>query len=76
MDRTEYLRLCQKVSMYQGTGHDIPENLHVKYDNLSFIPTGYEMGFGKGKTKNRAILRDLNADSIIYADLERIEKNE
>lgn len=76
MDRNDYLKLCQKVSMYTSKSMQIPSNLLVKHDNIAYLPYGYEMTFDKGKTRNTAILRDLRANSVIYADLERIENNE
>ena len=76
MDRTEYLRMCQQVSMFTDTHRQIPSEMCVKYADNVFLPHGYEMTFKKGKTQHRAILKDLKANAIIYADLERIEKNE
>lgn len=74
MDRNEYLKLCQKVSMYTIKSTQIPSNLLVKCENIAYCPYGYEMTFDKGKTQNTAILKSLKANSVIYADLERIEK--
>lgn len=75
MDRNEYLKLCQKVSMYTIKSMQIPSNLLVKCENIAYCPYGYEMTFDKGKTRNTAILKDLKANAMIYADLERIERN-
>lgn len=76
MDRNDYLKLCQKVSMYTSKSMQIPSDLLVKHDNIAYYPYGYQMTFDKGKTRNAAILRDLKANSVIYANLERIENNE
>lgn len=76
MDRTEYLHLCQKVSMYVSAKREIPPELLVKYGEIVYYPHGYEMTFDKGKTKNTAILHDLKANSITYANLERVMKSE
>lgn len=76
MDRSEYLKLCQKVSMHTNKSMQIPSNLLVKCENIDYYPYGYQMTFDKGKTRNTAILRDLKANSVIYANLERIENNE
>lgn len=75
MDRNEYLKLCQKASMHTSKSMQIPSNLLVKCENIVYCPYGYEMTFDKGITRNTAILHDLRANAIIYADLERIEKN-
>lgn len=76
MDRSEYLKLCQKVSMFTALNHTIPPYLLVKYENIVFQPKGYEITFDKGKQRNTAILSDLKANSIIYAKLERVERYE
>lgn len=76
MDRSEYLKLCQKVSMHTSKSMQIPSNLLVKCENIDYLPCGYQMTFDNGKTRNTAVLRDLRANSVIYADLERIENNE
>lgn len=75
MDRNEYLKLCQKASMYTSKSMRIPSNLLVKCENIAYLPYGYKMTFDKGKPRNTAILKDLKANAIIYADLERIENN-
>lgn len=75
MDRNEYLKLCKKASMYTSKLTQIPSNLLVKHAEIVYCPYGYEMTFDKGITRNTAILKDLKANAMIYADLERIEKN-
>ena len=76
MDRTEYLQLCQKVSMYVSSKREMPSELLVKYGEIVYYPHGYEMTFDKGIVQNKAILHDLKANSITYAKLERVMKNE
>lgn len=74
IDRNEYLKLCQKCSVYVSAGQEIPPELLVKYDNISYYPKAYELSFINGKAENTAILGDLKANSVIYARLERIER--
>lgn len=75
MDRNDYLKLCQKVSMYTSKSMQIPSDLLVKHDNIAYLPYGYKMTFDEGKTLNTAILKDLKANAIIYANLERVKQN-
>lgn len=76
MDRTEYLKLCQQVSMFTATHRQIPLEMLVKYATIVYYPQGYEMTFKKGIVQNKAILHDLRANAIVYADLERVERYE
>lgn len=74
MDRTEYLKLCQQVSMFTATHRQIPSEMLVKHATIVYYPQGYEMTFDKGKPCHKAILHDLRANAITYADLERVER--
>lgn len=76
MNRKEYIQLCQQVSMYLGTEYEIPQNLLVKHAEIGFYPLGYEITFIRGKPQHRAILHDSKANSLTYADLERVERYE
>lgn len=76
MDRTEYLKLCQQVSMFTATHREIPPEMLVKYKEAAYYPNGYEMTFSKGKTQHTAILHDLKANTIYYVDLERVERHD
>lgn len=41
---------------------------------INYYPIGYELTFdNKGNAKHKAILHDLKASCIIYANLERIK---
>lgn len=62
MDRTEYLQMCKEVSL-----------LESRYNIKQNVPP-YELSFNKGETKHKAILHDLKANSIICADLSRVDK--
>lgn len=50
----------------------------VVLDGTAYIPFAYRMDFLHGEVLNVAILHDVNANSEVYADVERIEeyKNE
>lgn len=73
VDRTTFLQMCQKASMVKG---NIPDELKLKYNNIAYCPVAYELSFVNGETKHTAILGDLRAKSIVYVDLERVEKYE
>ena len=67
MERKQYLELCQKYA----AGEDI----RVKYKDFEYRPYRYELGFDdKGKTIHTAILKDIKANSVVYAALENIKE--
>ena len=78
MDRKEFLQICQKVSVLPETTMHmktaIPLELTVLYDGIQFYPTGYEMTFKQGISQHTAILHDMKAHSVVYADLDKVEK--
>ena len=72
MDRTEFLKMCQRVAVLPKA----PPDLCVRYNGIAYLPVGYKQTFDKdGKAIHTAILRDLNqANSIINCDLSKIER--
>lgn len=78
MDRTEYLHLCQRVSTLKsgifGIKENVPDDLKVVFNGIVYYPVAYELSFDKGQTVHKAILHDLKANSITYADLNRVDK--
>ena len=80
MDRTEYLQLCQKVSMLKsglcGIKENVPPELLVNHNGIIYYPYAYELLFNNGKTLHKAILHDLKVNSITYADLVHVVKND
>lgn len=81
MQRTEYLELCQKVSVLKngicGIKENVPDELMVAYNGIKYYPVAYELSFDdKGNIRHTAILHDLNANAITYANLERVETYE
>ena len=79
MDRTEYLQMCKDVSLLESRGNikqNVPPELLVQYDGKVYYPQSYELSFDNGETKHKTILHDLRVNSIIYADLSKVEKND
>lgn len=80
MDRTEFLKMCQKVSMLKsgilGIKENVPDELKVVHNSIIYYPVAYELSFDKGQPKHTAILHDLQANSITKCDLERVAKYE
>lgn len=59
-----------------GIKENVPDELKVVHNGIVHYPVAYQLQFDKGQTKNIALLHDLNANSIIHADLERVSKYE
>ena len=84
MDRTLYLKMCQKVStLPQGVGgikQSVPDELCVLYKEIKWYPEGYMLIFHEvtGEPINIAILHDMNVNSIKHANLLNVKvfKNE
>lgn len=81
MQRAEYLELCQKVSVLKnglcGIKENVPNELMVVYNGIKYYPVAYELSFNdKGNVIHKAIVHDLNANAITYADLEKVIKYE
>lgn len=78
IDRKMFLQMCQRVSILKsgifGIKENVPDDLKVVFNGTVYYPVAYELSFNKGKTVHTAILHDLKANSITYADLERIIK--
>lgn len=81
MDRTVFLQMCQKVSVLKngvcGIKENVPDELKVIYNGIAYYPVSYELSFDdKGNVRHTAILHDLNANSIMNVNLERVTKYE
>lgn len=80
MDRTEFLQMCQKVSMLKngicGIKENIPDELKIVYNENIYYPVAYELSFGKGKAIHTAILHNLNTNAILKTNLKGVEKYE
>lgn len=80
MQRTEYLELCQKISVLPdricGIKDKVPVELLVVYKGITYYPEKYTLSFDKGQPIHTAILHDLYANAITEANLERVRKKE
>lgn len=78
MDRLEFLKICQKVSLLKngiyGTKENVPDELKVVFNGIVYYPIAYELSFDKGNTVHKAILHELKANSIMHVKLERVKK--
>lgn len=61
--------------MYVSAGREIPPELLVKHADIVYYPKAYELSFDNGRTQHTAVLGDLKANSVTYANLERVERN-
>ena len=76
MDRTKFLELARRVSMksamYRHPTFDDFEM--VTYSGARYLPIGYKLSFnGDGTVNHTAILKDINADSVVEARLDKVE---
>lgn len=80
MERTEYLELCQKVSVLPdricGIKDKVPVELLVIYNDITYYPEKYTLSFDKGQPIHTAILHDLYANAITESKLERVKRYE
>lgn len=78
MDRTEFLEICQKVSVLKDgickIKQNVPDEFKVVYNDIVYYPVAYELSFENGQPLHKSILHALNTNSVIYAKLERVEK--
>ena len=78
MDRTQFFQLAQKVAIYTNgfanTNKPILKECVVEVGGISYYPVSIEVGFdANGNTKNTSILRDLKANSVTKADLQKVK---
>lgn len=71
MDRNEFLRKCQLASAFKYDNSR--EELFVKFGGVEYFPYSYEIGFIDGTPIHRALLRDLNCNSVVATKLQDIE---
>ena len=77
MKRKEYLKRCMQAAQYTVSGKVVntPDNILVYVDNLKYFPKALELKFDKfGEVVQNAILIDINRNSQLTVDLERIEE--
>lgn len=76
MDYKEYWELCRRVSLIPAginAAKDVPSNLWVVYEGITYYPVAYEVRWHDGQPYRRAIMHDLKADSLTYGDLDNVE---
>lgn len=78
MQRNEFLKMCQKVSVLpDGVMHtkkDVPKELRVVYNNHEYYPEYLEIKFDNGKVRNIAVLHELQVNCRIDVPLDLVEK--
>jgi hypothetical protein len=78
MQRNDFLKLCQKVSMLPDgimhTKKNVPKDLMVVYDGTEYYPEYLEIKFDEGKVRNIAILHELEANCRMCVPLDLAEK--
>ena len=76
MERNDYLKMCQKVSLLpDGVMHTkrvVPDELKVQYNGKTYYPLKLEIGFVDGEVKNTAILHELKANCTVHCMLEYV----
>jgi hypothetical protein len=79
MERNDFLKMCQRVSMLpDGVMHtkkNVPNELQVCFDGKYYYPAHLEIKFDEnGKVKNIAVLHDLEANCLLCVKLDLVEK--
>ena len=77
MERNDYLKLCQKVSVLPDgimhTKKNVPADLLVEYENHQYYPEYLEIKFDKGQVRNIAVLHELQANCRMCVPLEDVK---
>lgn len=77
MNRKEYLNRCMQATQYTVSGKVVnpPDNVLVYVDNLKYFPKALELKFDRfGEVVQNAILIDINRNSQLTVNLERVEE--
>ena len=78
MERNEFLKMCQKVSMLpDGVMHtkkNVPSELRVIFNGTEYYPEYLEIKFDNGKVRNIAVLHELKANCRMCVLLDLVEK--
>ena len=78
MQRNEFLKMCQKVSVLDyGVLHikkNVPKDLRVVFDGHEYYPEYLEIEFDNGQVRNIAVLHELKANCRLCVPLELVEK--
>lgn len=66
VDRKLYLNLCRDAS--------VGKQARCIYNGIEYTPIRYELGFRTdGSVIHTAILKDIKANALVYAPLEKVE---
>lgn len=80
IERNEFLKMCQKVSVLKNgicnIKENVPDDLKVIFNGIVYYPVAYELSFDKGRTVHTAIIHDLKANSIMNVDLGKVTQYE
>ena len=79
MERKAYLEMCREVSTLDGgierVKLNVPDRLRVVYAGIEYYPVAYELGFrDDGSVRHTAIMHDLKANAVVYAELAKVER--
>lgn len=77
MERNEFLKLCQKVSVLPDgimhTKRNVPAELLVWHNNHQYYPEYLEIKFDNGQVRNIAVLHELKANCRVCVPLEDVK---
>ena len=78
MERNDFLKLCQRVSVLpDGVMHTkkiVPSELRVVFNGTEYYPEYLEIRFDNGKVRNIAVLHELKANCRLCVPLDLAEK--
>lgn len=70
MERNDYLKMCQKVSVLSNgvmnTKKNVPKELLVNYNGKTYYPIKLVIDFVDGEPRNVAVLHELNANCVVH----------
>jgi hypothetical protein len=77
MERNEFLKLCQRISVLPDgimhTKRNVPNDLLVEYENRQYYPEYLEIKFDNGQARNIAVLHELQANCRVCVPLEDVK---
>lgn len=79
MERKRFIELCIKCASLPkgaaGVKKGVPDELTVTFGGNKYYPTGYQLKFDdKGNAIHTAMLHDMKANCIIYAELNKVKE--
>lgn len=74
MERNDFLKLCQKVSVLPDgimhTKRNVPIDLLVEHNDHQYYPEYLEIKFDNGQVRNIAVIHELQANCRMCVPLE------